>query len=91
MKMKYCPQCARMDMKRLQTGDHECIWCHYQGTPREGAIDEINAYKRNIKSGTCPAITPSAGTGIKTDISPGQLKQKLDSLKGKKTDDFEIL
>ena len=87
--MKYCPQCARMDLKRLPDGDFQCAWCKFKGTPREGAMDEINAYKTNIKSGGAPAMP--MGSGIKTDISPSQLKQKLDSLKGKKTEDFEIL
>lgn len=87
--MKYCPQCARMDLKRLPDGDFQCAWCKFKGTPREGAMDEINSYKQSIKSGGSPVMT---GPGIKNpEISPSMLKQKLESLKGKKTDDFEIM
>ncbi len=92
MKFKYCPQCAAIDMKRLANGSEECIRCHYIGTPREGPMNEINAYKQQIKSGATRAPPSEAGPqkGL-VGLSNSSQEQKLKSLKGKRTEDFEIL
>lgn len=90
MKMQYCPNCARMDFKRTASGQLECVHCRFVGEPREGAMDEINAYKRSLKSGGT-LNAPATSGGINQNLTPSALREKLSSRKGKKTNDFEIL
>lgn len=89
MKHKYCPSCGSMDIKNLSNGMEECVRCKFRGEFREGAMDEINSFRKSLKSGLGSAVSglnKAAPSG-----SPSALKDKLNSLKGKKTDDFEIL
>ncbi|HLC78897.1 MAG TPA: hypothetical protein VJG83_00565 [archaeon] len=91
MMHKYCPSCGSLDTKKLENGMEECSRCNFRGEMREGGMDQINALKRSIKaSGSAPKTTLSSKpeSEIKTN---SQLKNKLNSLKGKKTDDFEII
>lgn len=74
-------------MKRLVSGMEECTRCKYRGAFKEGSMDEINSFKKSLKSG----ITPAAPREINTGTTNAQLKAKLKSLKGTKTDDFEII
>lgn len=92
MKFKYCPQCAAIDMKRLANSSEECLRCHYIGTAREGAMNEINAYKQQVKSGAVRA-PPSEARPQKglVGLSQSSQEKKVKALKGKSTEDFEIL
>ena len=90
---KYCPSCASLDIKKLATGTEECERCHFRGNFKEGAMDEINAFKKSLKGsipqspqGSAAPQSPTAGA-----VGSQALKDKLKSLKGKKTDDFEII
>jgi hypothetical protein len=80
-------------MKRLSNGSEECIRCHFVGTAREGAMNEINAYKQQVKSGAvrAPPSMPAEPQKGLVGLSQSSQEQKLKSLKGKSTDDFEIL
>lgn len=93
MKFKYCPQCAAIDMKRLPNGTEECIRCHYVGTVMEGAMHEINAYKQQLKSGAVRTMAADSKDTSSSELglSQARMQEKLKSLKGKKTEDFEIL
>ncbi len=92
MKHRYCPSCGSLDMKRLINGAEECLRCRFKGEFREGSMDEINSFRKGLKSSGTAVSAPSKGREAGIGPATGtQLKQKLDSLKGKKTDDFEIL
>lgn len=92
MKFKYCPQCAALDIKRLPNGSEECLRCHYVGSAREGAMNEINSYKQQLKAGGV-RVPPSesAGKSSNSQVSSAAIQEKLKGLKGTSTDDFEIL
>ena len=86
MKMQYCSACASIDLKQLPSGLYECPRCKFVGKALEGSMDEINAFKTSLKRRSSePVISPPLSQ------SKNEFKEKLDSLKGKKTDDFEIL
>ena len=89
MKHRFCPSCGSLDMKRLPTGMEECLRCKYRGEFKEGSMDEINAFRKSAKASAQSAqqgnIQPPLQKG------PSALKEKLSSLKGKKTDEFEIM
>jgi hypothetical protein len=55
-------------------------------------MNEINAYKQQVKSGAARAPPSEAGPqkGL-VGLSESSQQQKLKSLKGKSTEDFEIL
>ena len=89
MKMKYCPQCGAVDMKALKTGLFECERCKYVGEPKEGGMDEINRLRTAMKYGSSSKANPS-GDSLKQGSS-NELKEKLQSMKGRKSEDFEIL
>ena len=88
MMHRYCPSCGSLDLKRLAMGGEECTRCKFRGEAKEGSMDEIDAFRKSKR----PLIAPSAQrqdvSGQK--ISP-PLKDRLAALKGKKTDDFEII
>ncbi|MEM4257019.1 MAG: hypothetical protein QXZ13_04155 [Candidatus Diapherotrites archaeon] len=85
MKFKYCPKCGSMSFVK-QLGNDKCVKCNFVGIMSEGAMDEINAFQKSLKSGK--------NNFVNTNPKPGNLnylKEKMNSLKGKSTDDFEIL
>ena len=94
MKHKFCPSCGSLDMKRLVTGMEECIRCKYRGEFKEGSMDEINTFRKSHK----PSLSPSSsstvvqhGASQQAPKNHSALKDRLNSLKGRKTDDFEII
>ena len=91
MKFHYCPKCAGVDLKRLPNGTEECLRCHFIGESREGAMHEINAYKKQLDIEKNPVPLeqsfPKQGEDPKKETG---LKKRLVSLKGKSTADFEI-
>ncbi len=50
MRLKYCPECASIDMKYLNGTLYRCNKCNYEGESREGAIDEINRMAKSIRA-----------------------------------------
>jgi hypothetical protein len=90
MKFKYCPQCGSMDIKVNALRQETCERCRYTGPMNEGAMDEINRFQKNLKSGSRGNLNKTEFFPKKEDSS-SQLKEKMKSLKGKSTDDFEII
>jgi len=81
-------------MKKHANGTTECARCHFLGEFREGSMDEINEFQKTHKSvfsGQGALNTASAAVKGPAPSGNTELKNKLNSLKGKKTDDFEIL
>lgn len=83
---KYCPGCGSLDF-RMENGLPICIRCGYKGKFNEGGMDEINDFQRSLKARGHQTQMPTE----KKVPTNAELKKKLDSLKGKKTDDFEII
>lgn len=83
---KYCPSCASLDIRIVGNGIEECGKCRHRGDFREGAMDEINSFKKSLGRGI-----PDAQPGQGKQSAREGLKARLNPLKGKKTDDFEIL
>ncbi len=95
MKHKFCPQCGSLDSKRLVSGMEECLRCKFKGDFKEGSMDEINAFRKSKRPAPEPAASSSAGEPKQTfrpqlGTSNKELKEKLKSLKGKSTGDYEI-
>ncbi len=90
MKIKFCPQCAGIDIRALPTARDQCLKCKYIGEMKEGGMDEINSYKKSLKAGIQP---PLSGKQASPQNSPSsqQLRERLNSLKGKSTGDVEFL
>ena len=95
MQLTYCPKCAGIDLGTdSDTGMKKCKRCGYFGKMNEGAMDEINSHKlklnRSIGSSETfvnePVEMPPS-----SETTQNQLKERLKSLKGKKTDNFEFL
>ncbi len=84
MKFKYCPDCGSMSFTQ-QLGKDKCIKCGFVGIMKEGAMNEINDFQKKLKS------KASFSEDKPKPVAQSSLKAKLDSLKGKKTDDYEIL
>ena len=91
MKFRFCPKCGAVDMKRLPNGSEECNRCHYVGTAREGAMHEINTYRQQLKHGSTSPLPPSEPSSSQSKVSQAEIQQRLKALKGKSSDDFEIL
>ena len=96
MKHIYCPTCGSLDSKRLAIGGMECLRCKFKGVFREGSMDEINAFRKAMRpavsSGNSEIMMPKSPSGEPRQVpSNAELREKLKSLKGKKTDDFEII
>ena len=95
MKMKYCPNCAGISIRKNDVGMDACVKCHYSGTMNEGAIDEINSFVTRLKNGSESRPTQATRYSEKKlrdgSPTPNLLKEKLKSLKGKSTDDYEFL
>lgn len=49
VKLKYCPECGSLQIQALAFGQERCSSCQYTGEMKEGAPDEINAFKRGLK------------------------------------------
>ncbi len=90
MKFKYCPQCGSMDIKVNALKQETCERCRYSGSMNEGAMDEINRFQKSLKSGARGNLNKNEFLSQKID-SASQLKEKMKSLKGRTTDDFEII
>jgi len=78
LKLKYCPQCAGFDIAKSLNGER-CRRCNYVGTMREGSIDEINSFKKNLKGGNSQTsiLKPPkelSGAGAENDVP---LKEKI--------------
>lgn len=97
MKLKFCPSCASLDFgKDERSGLPKCTRCGYTGKMDEGTIDEINSHKKFLKSGGKPNY--DAYEVYKLDQSNAEItenqekeKEKLKSLKGKSTPNYEFL
>ncbi|MBU0636467.1 hypothetical protein KKE06_05565 [Candidatus Micrarchaeota archaeon] len=91
MKFHYCSKCAGVDLKRLSNGNQECLRCHFTGEAREGAMNEINAFKKQLDLEK--SHEPKEQSFSKQSEDPkkdSEWQKKLGSLKGKRTEDFEI-
>lgn len=85
MKFKHCLQCGSMGFTKKMNREI-CAKCGSDSIG-EGAMDEINKLQKSLKSGVRPAapyVPPKEGT-------LSQLKEKMTAMRGKKTDDFEVL
>ena len=93
MMHKYCPQCGSLDSKRLVTGMEECLRCKFRGDFREGSMDQINSLRKAKSPAPEPVSSPGSQQSFKPALgtSNKELKEKLKALKGKSTDDFEII
>lgn len=89
MKFKYCPNCAGVDLKQLPNGTEECLRCHFIGVFREGAMNEINAYKKQLDSEKSP-LQAEPKINLEKQVKDDKLQNRLESLKGRKTSDCEI-
>ena len=94
MRLKYCPNCAGIGTMQEKDGTFRCWRCNFAGTPGDGAVDEINALVRHLKSSADPA-NPQCQQAQRPGAASGQQARQqgggLQRLKGKKTDDFEFL
>ncbi|MEK6957354.1 MAG: hypothetical protein AABW99_00005 [archaeon] len=93
MKMRFCPQCASLSLSQIGNGEIECTVCHYKGVAAEGSMDEMNALKKSfdrIKLKTVD-FAPKKISGNELLKKENELGEKLKSMKGRKSDDFEIL
>ncbi|HZX19999.1 MAG TPA: hypothetical protein VFF13_03220 [archaeon] len=84
MLFNYCPDCAAVGFGSVE--DAKCK-CGYNGPLNSGTMDEINSYKIRLNAGMSrkqPSKEYGAGTAPDT-------KKKMNTLKGIKSDDFEIL
>jgi len=84
MKLKYCPNCACMDIKRNANGTEQCTRCGYIGEMKEGSIDEINAARKRAVEGSKEA------SGERKLPTNRDLRERLEKLKGKKDENAEI-
>lgn len=87
VKFRFCPQCASLDIQSKDNGQDYCLSCNYVGVAMEGAMDKLDAYRKNLKktSGEMPGKT-----GAKTSLGfskPGGFEKP----KKRSTDDFEIM
>jgi len=93
MMHKFCPSCGSLDMKRLISGTEECVRCKFRGEFREGSMDEIDAFRKSKRPAAAAVSNPNAGqsTNPNAPRTTNALKEKLAAMKGRKTDDFEII
>ncbi|MDO8428406.1 MAG: hypothetical protein Q7S92_04280 [Candidatus Diapherotrites archaeon] len=89
MQFKYCPECAGLENRKLKNGLEECLKCGYSGSMNTGPMDEVNAVKKKL--GNKPITRRQFNVGDHKDLTPNQLKEKLEALKGKKSDEVEFL
>lgn len=48
MNLKYCPECGSLDMIVLGAKNARCKRCSFAGEAFEGAMDEINAFRKKL-------------------------------------------
>ncbi len=89
MKIKFCPQCAGIDIKALSAASDQCLRCKYTGDMKEGGMDEINSYKKSLKSGAVPSM-PGQGA-VQSKFTNAQLRERLNAMRGKSSGDVEFL
>ncbi|MDD5163687.1 MAG: hypothetical protein PHD95_05790 [Candidatus ainarchaeum sp.] len=88
--MKFCPNCAGMEIFRNNSGIDQCRRCNFIGEMREGGIDEINAVRKRIMiTKNQPAAETKPSEKTNPLITNRELNQRLEKLKEKKSDDFE--
>ena len=94
MRLTFCPRCAGIDLRRdSNTGMQKCNRCGYFGKMNEGAMDEINAYKKKLNKSMSSSET-FANERVEmpnSEKSQNQLKERLKSLKGKSNQNSEFL
>ena len=100
LKFKYCSNCGSIGDYPVINGLKRCGSCKLVGDPLEGGMDEINSFRKRMKSGqiirqdtiksfSSPQAS-SSGAGS-PNLNPAW-KEKLKSMKGKIIgDDAEIL
>ena len=95
MKLKYCPNCASVNIGKNDVGMDFCRKCKYVGAMNEGAMDEINDFIKNLKEGSEPRFIQAAKFSqrkLRDDSpTPDMQKEKLKRLKGKSTENYEFL
>ncbi|MDO8627878.1 MAG: hypothetical protein Q7K42_05410 [Candidatus Diapherotrites archaeon] len=92
MQFKYCSNCGNIGDFATTNGLRRCSSCKYVGDPLEGGMDEINTFRKKMRSGQIirqdtvksfagPSSGKGSGTG--TPSSNPAWKEKLKSMKGK--------
>ncbi len=92
MKLKYCPQCAGFDVAK-SLGAERCRRCNYVGSMKEGSIDEINSFKKNLKGGSSQTsiLRPPKELNGANAVSDVSLKEKIKKRPElQSNDDWEI-
>ncbi|MFH1256060.1 MAG: hypothetical protein V1494_02090 [Candidatus Diapherotrites archaeon] len=93
MKMRFCPQCASLEVSPNGLGGYRCRKCHYSGEIREGSVDELNALKKRVNDRNKAKMTVVEEPKPK-DIRPTDLRARnlmAKKIAPKKTDDWEII
>ena len=89
MQFKYCPECAGLESRKLKNGVEKWQKGGYSGPMNTGPIDEVNTVKKKL--GNKPITRRQFNVGDHKDLTPNQLKEKLEALKGKKSEEVEFL
>jgi len=75
VKLKYCPECGSLQIKQLAFSQEKCGSCNYTGEMKEGAPDEINAFKQRLKKN--PSASEILSRGIKDINKENSVKASM--------------
>jgi len=89
MKFPYCPNCFSANMKQLSGSEYKCNKCSFKGKTDIATLEEINAFTKKANVNRKPLVDYS-NPKESTIKNGNELKEKLKSLKGKSSEDFEI-
>lgn len=91
--MRYCPNCASMEIFKNSSGIDQCRRCSFVGEMREGGVDEINAARKRIMiTRNQPQIETKSNPLPSQTITNKELNQRLEKLreKEKKPEEFDL-
>jgi hypothetical protein len=72
MKLKYCASCGSLDITVFSSGMANCLSCKSTNSPKEGGMDEINAFRTERRRYS----NANGDSSMPASILDASLKQK---------------